>query len=121
MSFAPNGRYTVDESDAQTAIDGVMDDAGGPERLSFLGRRLPPAFEMRTLALAPGGRRAYDAAEWRDALVVIERGEIELECRGGQLTRFGTGDVLWLFGLPLRTLHNRGPETALVVAVSRRR
>jgi hypothetical protein len=35
--------------------------------------------------------------------------------------RFGPGSVLWLFGLSLRALHNRGTEPALVVAVSRRR
>lgn len=48
-------------------------------RLSFLGRRLVPAVEMRSVA----GSRAYDVAEWRDV--------------------------------------TQGPESAKLVAVSRRR
>jgi hypothetical protein len=88
--------------------------------LTFLGRRLPPAFELRLLALDPGGDRAYDAAEWRGALVVVERGEIELEALSGRCWTFRTGDVLWLVGLPLRALHNRGAEQAVLAAVRRR-
>jgi hypothetical protein len=98
-----------------------MAERSGGERLSLLGRHLPPAFELRVVAVAPGCRRTYDEAEWRDALVVVERGEIELDCATGGHPRFGSGDVLWLVGLPLRALSNRGHEPALVVAVSRRR
>jgi len=98
-----------------------MDDSAGGDQVSFLERPLPPAFELRAVAVAPGCERAYQEAEWRDSLVVVERGEIELQCRHGYRRRFGRGDVLWLVGLPLRTLHNRGHEPALVVAVSRRR
>ncbi len=90
------------------------------DRLAFLERRLDPAFEKRVIAIAPGDRRAYDEAEWRDALVVIERGEIELESTAGDRRRFGRGDVLCLAGLPLRALRNRGREDAVLVAVSRR-
>jgi hypothetical protein len=95
-----------------------MDDGRG--RPSFLGRRVPDQFDVRRIVVAPRRRRAFDEAEWRDALVVVERGEIELECVGGSRHRFGSGDVLWLCGLPLRALLNRGRETALLVAVSRR-
>ncbi len=93
---------------------------GGREPLSFLGRPLAPAFELRVVAVAPGDTRAYDEAEWRDALVVVERGEIELECVSGTCRRFDHGDMLCLIGLPLRALHNRGGEPAVLVAVSRR-
>lgn len=96
-----------------------MDGCGG-ERL-FLGRSLPPAFQLRTVAVASGRERAYDEADWRDAIVVVERGEIEVECIAGDRGRFGSGDVLWLVGLPIRTFRNRGREAALLVAVSRRR
>jgi hypothetical protein len=89
--------------------------------LSLLERRLSPAFERRVVAVEPGRSRVYDAVEWRDTLVVVERGEVELECRGGASERFGRGDVLWLSGLPLRALHNRGPGAVVLVAVSRRR
>jgi hypothetical protein len=91
------------------------------DRLSLLRTRIAPTFELRVAALAPGRTRPYDEADWRDALVVVERGEVELECLGGSRVRFGRGDVLWLVGLPLRALHSRGREPTVLVAVSRRR
>jgi hypothetical protein len=97
-----------------------MDDGFGRGRVALLGRRLPPPFRLRTVAVGPGRALAFDEAEWRDALVVVERGEIELECLGGSSQRFGRGDFLCLDGLPLRTLRNPGREPALLLAVSRR-
>ena len=97
-----------------------MDDGSGRESLSFLGKPLPPAFELRVVTIAPGRERAYHEAEWRDALVFVERGEIELESPTAT-SRFARGDVLWLIGLPLRALRNRGQEPTLLVAISRRR
>jgi len=91
-----------------------------PGRRSFLGRRLPPSLQLRVVAVAPGHARAYDDAEWRDAIVVVEGGEIELEWLGGSRRRFGHGEVLWLDGLRLRALRNRGRDPAVLVAVSRR-
>jgi hypothetical protein len=87
--------------------------------LSLLGRPLPPAFELHVVVVPPGGARPFDAAEWRDALVVVERGEIELEWLSGERRRLGTGAVLWLDGLSLRALHNRRREPAVLVAASR--
>jgi hypothetical protein len=78
------------------------------------------AFVLRAVAFAPGCERVYDEAEWRDAIVSVTCGEIELECVGGTRHRFRRGDVLWLAGLPLRALRNRGAEPALLVTVSRR-
>jgi hypothetical protein len=90
------------------------------ERLSFLGKRLPPAFAMRVVALASGGECVYDHGDWRDAIVVVERGQIELESSEGSRLCFRRGDVLWLIGMRLRAIHNRGREPAVLVAVSRR-
>ena len=53
-------------------------------------------------------------------LVFVRRGEIELETLAGRRCRLRRGDVLWLAGLPLRVLRNRGTEPALLVTVSRR-
>jgi hypothetical protein len=91
------------------------------DRLPFLERPPPRTFELRTVAVPPGCERAYDEADWRGALVVLKCGEIELEGLHGNRCRLERGDVFWLVGLPLRALHNRGRETALLVAVSRRR
>lgn len=89
-------------------------------RLAFLERRPDPAFEKRVIVVAPGDTRTYDEAEWRDALVVVEQGEIDLETTAGGGRRFGSGDVLCLTGLPLRALHNRGKKNVVLIAVSRR-
>jgi hypothetical protein len=75
--------------------------------------------EVRVVVVPPGRGRAYDAAEWRDALVLVERGRIELCGTGGGRLSVGAGAALWLAGLPLRELHNPGPEPAVLVAVTR--
>lgn len=79
----------------------------------------PPGFEVRAVAVEAGGDRIYHAGEWRDAIVFVARGEIEVECVSGGRYRFERGNILCLVDLPLRALHNRGSEPALLVAVSR--
>lgn len=78
-----------------------------------------PSFELRAVVVEPGSARAYDETEWHDALVVVESGEIELECASGLRYRFVDGDILWLTGLPLLAFHNRGSDPVLLLAVSR--
>jgi hypothetical protein len=80
----------------------------------------PPGFEVRAVPVEVGCEHAYDEAEWRDAIVVVARGEIELECLSGDCVRFDCGSVLWFVGLPLRAVRACGAEPALLVAVSRR-
>ena len=78
-------------------------------------------FDVRTVALPPGGARSYHPAEWRDALVLVAGGTLELEFTGGRRERFPTGAMLWLARLSLRALHNpASSEVALLVAISRR-
>jgi hypothetical protein len=89
------------------------------ERISFLDAELPPGFELELVSVEPGATRPYRDADWWDALVVVEHGEIELECVRGGRRRFDTGAVMWLAGLPLVALHNPGPEPVLLAAVSR--
>jgi predicted enzyme related to lactoylglutathione lyase len=76
-------------------------------------------FALKVVIVAPGQERRYDAAEWSDAVVVVERGELELECVSGGRRRFEAGSVLWLCGLPLRALRSTGPDPLLLVAISR--
>ena len=76
-------------------------------------------FEVRKVVLGPGTDRAYEADEWRDSLVVVETGEIELESLHGARCSFVRGDVLWLAGLHLRRLRNRGRVPAVLTATSR--
>jgi hypothetical protein len=77
------------------------------------------SFERRTVTVEAGSDRAYDPAEWFDALVLVEQGEVDLECQAGGFARFRAGDILWLAGLPVRTLRNPGPDDAVLVAISR--
>jgi hypothetical protein len=89
-------------------------------RLSFLGRPLPAAFELLVITLAPGRVRAFEPAEWRDGIVVVERGAVELQASGGDRARFGRGAVMSLAGLPPCELHNDGRDTAVLTVVRRR-
>jgi hypothetical protein len=77
-------------------------------------------FEVRAVSVEVGVDRIYNEAEWRDALVVVARGELELEDLTGEVRCFGRGAVLCLVGLPVRAIRSRGTEPALLVAVSRR-
>jgi hypothetical protein len=75
--------------------------------------------DIRTVALEPGRKLTYDEDEWRGALVTVESGELELEMLCGRSAYFQKGDVLWLEGLPLASLGNRGDEPAVLVAATR--
>jgi hypothetical protein len=95
--------------------------ADGDPPLFVAGAVLPAGFVRREITVAPRTSRPYDAAEWRDSLVVVERGEIEVECLRGGSRRFARGTVMWLTELSLRAIHNRGDEPVILVAVARRR
>ena len=77
------------------------------------------SFRVKAVTIASGEERAYDAAEWCDAIVSVERGELELECVSGSRRRFGRGSLMWLCDLPLRALRSTGSDSVLLVAVSR--
>jgi hypothetical protein len=80
-----------------------------------------PRFARRVVVVGPGQARAYDPGEWRDAIVAVKHGTIEVEARpAGRRARFGPGDVVTLDGLAVRALRNPGAEPAVLVAVSRR-
>jgi uncharacterized protein len=76
-------------------------------------------FRIRAIAIAPGDERPYDTADWCDAIVSVERGELELECVSGARRRFTHGSLLWLCDLPLRTLRSTGTDAVLLVSFSR--
>jgi hypothetical protein len=88
---------------------------------AFLGGRLSSSFTRRVVTIAPHRHRRYDAAEWRDAIVAVQRGIVEVSCSDGGVLRFAEGDVLWLDGLPVRALRNPGEGDAVLVGIRRRR
>lgn len=77
-------------------------------------------FRMRVVTVPPGAERVYLEDEWRDALVVLQEGDIDLVALSGVRRSFHPGAILWLEGLPLRSLQNPGAEPARLLAVSRR-
>lgn len=88
--------------------------------LPFLRGPLPRSFRRRCVVVRPGAPHPYVAAEWRDALVVVEQGVLDLECRRDGIRRFTTGAVLHLDGLALRALHCAGPGPTVLITVTRR-
>jgi hypothetical protein len=83
-------------------------------------RDLPAAFERFRVVLASGDSLPTRPAEWAGCLVLVERGRIEVDCEAGGTGSFATGDLLALDWLPLRSLHNPGPDEACLLAVHRR-
>ncbi len=92
---------------------------GDDRPLELEGRRRP-AFVARAIVIAAGSSRPYAEREWRDALVMVESGEVELETVSGHRRRFGPGDIIWFTGLALKALHNCGTDAVVLQAVSRR-
>ncbi len=84
-----------------------------------LAREVPARFGKRTVELAPASALAYDASSWRDAIVFVTAGEIELECSSGARRRFRQGDILCLARLPLRLLRNAGTAPARLLVIWR--
>lgn len=77
-------------------------------------------FVRRLVVVAPQQPMAYDPADWRDAIVIVDRGRLEVECMGGTRQHFGPGAVMCLEDVPLREIRSAGEEPALLVAISRR-
>jgi hypothetical protein len=86
---------------------------------TWLPRPGRPGYEQRRVVIAPSAQLPSQAHEWRDALVVLEQGRLEVECVGGNLETFDRGAVLCLAWLPLRLLRSTGGEPAVVLAVRR--
>ncbi len=80
---------------------------------------LPAGFSRRVLQVAPGLGLELEASCPADAIVVVEKGEVEVECRSGTRRRFGRGAMIPIARLPIARLRSVGPGPLVVVAVSR--
>ena len=81
---------------------------------------LPRRFERRQFAIAPGSELPTDAGEWAGAIVLIERGRLEVRCTAGSRATYDAGACLPLGWLPLVALHNPGAVETRLVAIRRR-
>lgn len=76
-------------------------------------------FRRRVVELVPEEELRVDTDLWRDSVVFLESGEIDVECHAGECRRFSTGAVL-CFTPRVRLLRNRCSESARLIAISRR-
>jgi hypothetical protein len=82
---------------------------------------LPEGFSRRVLRVAPGLELGLEPGRPPDAIVVVEQGELELECRAGTCRRFGHGSMIPLARLPLSRFRSVGPVPLVLVVVARAR
>jgi 2-methylisocitrate lyase-like PEP mutase family enzyme len=80
---------------------------------------LPEGFSRRVFRVAPGLELGLEPGGLPDAIVVVEQGELELECRAGTCRRFGRGSMIPLALLPVTRLRSVGPRPLVLVAVAR--
>jgi len=72
------------------------------------------------MRLSTRDERRYDSAEWKDSLVIVQQGSLELETTRGVCHTYRTGSVLCLAELPLQLLRNPGSLQTVLLAISRR-
>ena len=89
------------------------------DELPFLRGRVPGWLRRTRTVLAPGATLDPDAPPCAGALVVVERGAIVVEGRGGGCVRLREGAVLWCAGRSPGALRNPGAEPVILVAIAR--
>ena len=80
---------------------------------------LPEGFSRAVLQVAPGLDVDLEASGVADPIVVVEEGELELECRSGARRRFGRGSMIPIARLPIARVRSVGAGPLVLVAVSR--
>ena len=86
---------------------------------ALFGDPLPPGFCRRVLRVPPGLELEVEACGARDAILVVEDGLAELECRSGIRRHFTRGSMLPLARVPLVRVRSVGTSTLVLIAVSR--
>ena len=89
------------------------------DRPAFLGRRVPDAFGVRRITIPPGAERPSADDEWHDAIVILERGAIDVVDPRGDRRRFAPGDMLCLEWVECERIVNVGQIDAELVAIDR--
>jgi hypothetical protein len=79
---------------------------------------LPNGFAKRVYRAAPGRDIDLSPAPPADAIVVVEQGELEIECTAGCRRRFGRGSMIPIARVPVARLRSAGSRTLILVAVA---
>jgi hypothetical protein len=80
---------------------------------------LPEGFSRHVFRLEPGVEVELEPGTLPDAIVLVERGSLELECQAGTTERFGCGSMIPIARLPFCRLRSLGPGPLVLVAVAR--
>jgi hypothetical protein len=96
----------------------MRDERGGP--LSLLTLALAPGFERRTITIAVGERLGR-GEPWRDELVSVEAGALDVVGPDGHSLHLTVGALLFLDGVDHVALHASGDVPTVLVAIRRRR
>ena len=89
--------------------------------VSFLSGRLARGMARRVIRLPAGAALACRESDWRDTILIVEHGHLEIEDDRGYRHRFDRGAVLTLADTRATMLRNSGTREAVLVAVRRRR
>jgi hypothetical protein len=79
----------------------------------------PEGFTRRVFRVAPGLALDLEWFRLPDAVVVVEQGLLEIECRAGTCRSFGRGSMVPIARLRVACLRSVGPSPLVLVAVSR--
>jgi hypothetical protein len=90
----------------------------GPLRLLALA--LPPWFQRRVVTIAPGETVGAGDSAWRDEIVSVESGALDIVGPDGAVLHLGAGAVLWLDGVAHVALRGAGEEPTVLAAIRRR-
>jgi hypothetical protein len=80
---------------------------------------VPAGFVRRDVSIAPDDEVAFEASDWRDAIVHLAVGTLEIEDTLGFRGRFESGAILCFDRMPVRAMRNAGRGPLVLVALSR--
>jgi hypothetical protein len=89
--------------------------------LRLLDLALPPWFERRVVTIAPGETLDAAGSGWRDEIVSVEAGALDIVGPDGGVLHLDVGAVLWLDGVPHVALRGAGEGPTVLAAIRRRR
>jgi hypothetical protein len=88
--------------------------------LRLLALALPPWFERRVITIEPGETVGAGDSAWRDEIVSVEAGALDIVGPDGAVLHLDRGAVLWLDGVAHVALRGAGEEPTVLAAIRRR-
>ena len=73
----------------------------------------------REIVISPSSSLAFDARAWRDTIVVVSCGTLDIVSTHGARARFGAGAIVCFERLSVDCLRNPGDRPLVLIAVTR--